>query len=489
MEEIIETLLRRLEEKDAINASLQNTISSLQGTIDTMASTIEELNKTVAELKEQLNKNSKNSSKPPSSDGYKKPNPKSLREKTGKKQGGQNGHGGSHLITTVEPDNIEQHKPSACEGCQHYDKCKDKACVTETRTVIDAVVDVDITAHQQLTIKCPMSGDILKGEFPEDVKGPIQYGENLQSIVVALNTIGAMGINRIHTILGNIFNIPLSTGVIYNMVERCADSVTDTVESIRQMAIDSDLENFDETGTRVDKKTMWVHAACNREFTYLYLSRKRGTEAMDEGGILPRFKGIAVHDCWRPYWKYEGILHAICNAHILRELKGVIENHPEQVWAAKLEKLLKKMFQAKEKAIAADKQQLSYSQLHRFDKEYDSIIAIALNENPLSEAPQGKSGRKKKGKVLALIERLRDYKESVCLFIHDFKVPFTNNQAEQDIRIMKIKTKVSGCFRTETGAKNYLKIMSYVGTAKKQGINPFEAIKQAVTDNIQLALG
>ena len=147
------------------------------------------------------------------------------------------------------------------------------------------------------------------------------------------------------------------------------------------------------------------------------------------------------------------------------------------------------MFQAKEKAIAADKQQLSYSQLHRFDKEYDSIIAIALNENPLSEAPQGKRGRKKKGKVLALIERLRDYKESVCLFIHDFKVPFTNNQAEQDIRIMKIKTKVSGCFRTETGAKNYLKIMSYVGTAKKQGINPFEAIKQAVTGNIQLALG
>ena len=479
-------LLQTLEEKDQLIASMQATITSLQGSVDTMSATIAELNQVIEALKEQLKKNSNNSSKPPSSDGYKKPSPKSLQEKTGKKQGGQEGHEGKYLQAVAKADEVFEHMPVACKSCPNYEKCKGQACVSEERTLIDAAVEVNIIAHKVLSVDCPLHGGTLKGEFPENVRGPIQYGENLQSLVVALNTIGALSINRIHTILGSVFNIPLSTGVIPTMVSRCADAVTGTVAKIRQKMAADGIGHFDETGTRVDGRTWWVHVACNDKFTYLYLNRKRGKEAMDTGGVLTMFEGIAVHDCWKPYWKYGNIRHAICNAHILRELNGVIENHPDQEWAPAFKKLLLDMLKAKDKALADEKEQLSNYLLNKFSKIYDEVLEKGLQENPLPEAPAKKRGRRKRGKVRALIDRLQEYKASVCLFIENFAVPFSNNQAEQDIRIVKVKTKVSGCFRTENGASDYLKIMSYVGTAKKHGMNPFVAIKQAITGDIQL---
>lgn len=488
MTEFINLLLQKLEEKDQLIASMQATISSLQKSVDTMSSTITELNQVIDELKEQLKKNSGNSSKPPSSDGYKKPAPKSLRGKSGKKQGGQKGHEGTYLEAVAEPDEVIKHMPAACKGCPRFAKCKGQACVSEQRNIVDAVVEVKIIAHQVLSVDCPLHGGTRTGEFPENVRGPIQYGENLQSLVVSLNTSGALSINRIHEILGNVFDIPLSTGVITTMVRRCANAVSETVEKIRKKIAASELAHFDETGTRVDGKTQWVHVACNENYTYLYLNRKRGTQAMDEGGVLTMFGGIAVHDCWKPYWHYDSILHAICNAHVLRELIGVIENHPEQKWAPAFRKLLLDMLGAKEKAQAKEKEQLSKYLLDKFSKKYDDILETGIQENPLPEAPAKKRGRRKRGKVRALIERLQEYKASVCLFIESFAVPFSNNQAEQDIRIIKVKTKVSGCFRTEQGASDYLKIMSYVGTAKKHGMNPFEAVKQAITGNIQLVL-
>ena len=467
---------------------MQATISSLQNSVDSMSATITELNQVIEALKEQLKKNSSNSSKPPSSDGYRKPAPKSLREKTGKKQGGQDGHTGKFLKAVAKPDEVLEYIPAACKGCPHFAKCKGKACVAEERTVIDAVVEVNIISHKVLSVDCPLHGATYRGEFPENVRGPIQYGENLQSLVVSLNTTGALSINRIHEILGNVFNIPLSTGVIATMVHRCADALTETVKKIRQKTAGSKLGHFDETGTRVDGKTWWVHVACNSKYTYLYLNRKRGVQAMDEGGVLTVFGGIAVHDCWKPYWNYSNATHAVCNAHILRELNGVIDNHPDQIWAPAFKKLLLDMLKAKEKALAKEQEQLSNYLLNKFSKQYDKILDTGLQENPLPETPAKKRGRRKRGKDRALIERLLEYKDSVCLFIRDFAVPFSNNQAEQDIRIMKVKTKVSGCFRTEAGASDYLKIMSYVGTAKKHGMNPFRAIKRAIVGNIELVL-
>ena len=447
-----------------------------------LTATIAELNQTIQELKEQLNKNSKNSSKPPSSDGLKKPAPKSLRKPSGKKAGGQNGHQGTHLAVITAPDAIVKHMPSACEGCPHYQVCKGTACIAEKRHVIDAVVTVNVTEHQILELPvCMLHGDTRRGQFPSDIKATVQYGENLQALSVALNTVGAVSIKRTHEILSGVFNIPIATGTISNMVKRCAHSLSDTVNKIKDKVVGSALGHFDETGTRVDKKLWWVHNASNCEYTYLDISPKRGFKGMEQCGVLTEFTGIAVHDCWASYWSYPDIQHAVCCAHLLRELTGITENHPEQKWASAFIDLLLDMKKVKEKAVENGRDSLSYYYYQKFDRKYDNLIEQARKENPLPKTTEKKRGRKKKGKILALVERLANYKASVCLFIHNFMVPFDNNQAERDLRMIKVKTKVSGCFRTEEGARDYLKIMSYVGTAHKQGYNAYEAIKNALS--------
>ena len=467
---------------EELNEALLQQVESLNATINAQAQLITQLNQTIQELKEQLKKNSRNSSKPPSSDGFKKPVPKSLRKPSGRKAGGQNGHPGTHLAVITKPDDIIKHMQSACEGCPYFKICKRTACIAEKRHVIDAVVTVNITEHQSLEIPvCMMHGDTRKGEFPANIKATVQYGENLQALSVALNTVGAVSVKRTHEILSGVFNIPIATGTISNMVKRCADRLTDTVSKIKQKMIGSGLGHFDETGTRVDKKLWWVHDASNCAYTYLDISPRRGFAGMEQCGVLTKFQGIAVHDCWASYWNYPDIQHAVCCAHLLRELTGVSENHPEQTWAPAFINLLLEMKKAKEKAVEAGKESLSYYYHHKFDKKYDELIKLAREENPLPETTGKKRGRKKKGKILALAERLANYKASVCLFTHNFAVPFDNNQAERDLRMIKVKTKVSGCFRSEEGAREYLKIMSYVGTAHKQGYNAYEAIRNAIS--------
>ena len=463
---------------NALNASL----NSLQQSFDAQTALIAQLNQTIQELREQLNKNSKNSSKPPSSDGFKRPAPKSLRKPSGKKVGGQKGHQGTFLSVLSDPDEIVKHMPSACEGCPHYKMCKGTACVAEKRHVIDAVVTVNVVEHQLLEIPiCMLHGDTRKGNFPNDVKATVQYGENLQALSVALNTVGAVSVKRTHEILSGVFNIPLATGTISNMVKRCANAVSETVNRIKQKVANSGLGHFDETGTRVDKKLWWVHDASNCEFTYLDISPKRGYLGMEQCGVLPLFHGIAMHDCWASYWSYEDCQHAVCCAHLLRELTGIAENHPEQKWASAFIDLLLEMKKVKDKAVEVGKETLSYYHYHKFDKRYDELIKQAREKNPLPVTAEKKRGRKKKGKILALVERFDNYKASVCLFIHNFMVPFDNNQAERDLRMIKVKTKVSGCFRSEEGARDYLKIMSYIGTAHKQGHNAYDAIRKAIS--------
>ena len=472
-EEFVRFLMKQNEEQSARIAELSAEIASL--------------NQTIKELKEQLNKNSKNSSKPPSSDGLKKPavkKNKSLREFSGKKQGAQEGHNGIHLSVISDPDHIENHMHSDCTGCPHRAKCLSKACIKETRHEVDAVVTVDVTAHNAIEVcECPLHGGVKTGSFPENIKATVQYGKNLQAMVVAFNTVGAVSINRTHEILSSVFNIPLATGTIKNMVTRCAESLKDTYERIRRKMIMLGLIHCDETGGRVDGKTCWVHVASDQDYTYLTINQKRGQIGMDAADVLPHARGIIVHDCWGSYWKYQDVTHAICCAHLLRELNGVIENHPEQTWAVRFKKLLLDMKNVRDKALLSDKDEVSYYYRHKFDMEYDAIIKTAYEENPLPETPAKKRGRKKKSKVLNLICRLDNYKESVCLFIKNLCVPFDNNQAERDLRMVKVKTKVSGCFRSEEGAQEYLTIMSYIGSARKHGINAFTAIREALNGN------
>ena len=480
--------IRRLTE--AVG-TLVSTVETLQVKIDEQTKLIEEQrdliaekDAEIAELKRRLGMNSNNSSKPPSSDGYgKKPAPKSLRGKSGKKSGGQKGHEGKNLAQ-LKPDHIVDCMSEKCAGCPRYDECRAKAKIVERRQVVDAVVRVDVTEYDKLRVfRCPLHGwKRVDGVFPEGINAAVQYGDNLESLVVALNTVGAVSVCRTREILSNVFNVPLSEGTIVSMVSSCAGNLHNVIAEIGSHTLAAEVDNADETGLRVAGKLHWAHVLCNGAYTLITLSEKRGWKGMEEIGWLPRFHGILEHDCWAPYWNAPGIIHAICCAHLLRELIGVKENNPEFTWPQAFIDLLLEMKKVRDRAAAMGKHELSYYYHHKFSSTYDRIIDLAYEETPEPTPVTGKKrrGRKRRGKALSLIDRLKKLKGAVCLFTKNFRVPFDNNQAERDLRMIKAKVKVSGCFRTEKGAQEYLDIMSYVSTAKKLGSNAYEAIRNAV---------
>ena len=469
------------------------TIASQADTIAEMSAKIDALQQTIKELTERVNKNSRNSSKPPSSDGYQKPNPKSLREKSGKKQGGQKGHPGNHMALPHEPDEVKQHYPEKCLRCPHLAECVTNGTISacgESRYVVDVVVTTRVTKHEVMQPGiCPLGETGLCGKFPDGIKAYIQYGDSVTVLAGLLSTYGAVALNRIHVLLGSLMGVKLSAGTISAMVHKCAKKVGPVMEVVQKLLQKAYIGCFDETGVRACGKLLWVHNSSNERFTFQTISRKRGKPGIDENGVLPEFNGIAIHDCWSPYWKYKGIRHAICNAHLLRELTGIAENNPDHQWPILFKTLLRSMKKAKEKAIRRGKTKLQGYFLYEFGKEYDRIMKIAKAEcpDPSVNMPK-KRGRKKKGKERALIERLMLFKDAVCLFIHDFKVPFDNNQAERDLRAVKAKKSVSGCFRSKRGAQDYLDVMSYLSTGKKHNISVFDALTAAFAGNAEIIL-
>lgn len=461
---------------------LTSIITDLTTTLAAQTAINDKLKEKIKSQEEQLNKNSQNSSKPPSSDAFNKPKPKSLRKASGKTPGAQKGHKGKGYEITRAPDEIVKHYPHQCEGCSLFGQCQ--LCgKPETRYNVDIRIDTILTAHKVLSFNCPNENNkIISGSFPGNLNSTMQYGDNLKALAISLNTSGMMGIKRTHDILSSVFGIPISAGTIFSVVKDCGSKLNETVDLIRQKVSGLPIAHFDETGIRVDKKLHWVHSASNDSLTYLSVEKKRGTEGMDLSGVLPNFSGVAIHDFWKPYFKYEGINHAICNAHLLRELNGIIENNPEQTWVLNMIALLLQMKKAKDIAITRNKSKLSDACLKYFSTKFDNILAEAILNNPITPKPHGKRGRPKKGKARALIDRFIQYKGEVCLFINDFNIPFDNNQAERDIRMVKVKQKVSGCFRTESGADTFTTIMSYIGTANKHKIDTFTAIKATITN-------
>lgn len=481
---------------DALTLTINAQTATIQNqteTIAEMTAKIDALQEKIQELMERINKDSHNSSKPPSSDGYKKPNPKGQREKSGRKPGGQKGHAGKNISLPHEPDEIKQHFPEKCLRCKNLSSCVKEGLITscgKSRYVVDVVVTTKVTEHQILQAgNCPMGEKRLTGIFPKDLKAYIQYGDSVSILVGLLNTFGAVSVNRIHVLLGSLMGVSLSTGTVQAMVGRCAAKTGTVLDKIKALFQQAPVGHFDETGIRVGGKLWWVHNSSTEALTYQTVSQRRGKIGIDENGVLPDFSGTAMHDCWAPYWHYKDIRHAVCNAHLLRELTAITENHPDHMWAGMFKTLLRSMKKARDKAKSQGKTKLSYYYLQRFSKEFDRIIEVAKRECPYLPDPQKKKrGRKKKGKERALLERLEDLKDSVCLFIHDFNVPFDNNQAERDLRPVKIKSKVSGCFRTPKGAQDYLKIMSFFGTGKKHGVNEVDSLTAAFAGDAEIIL-
>ena len=453
-------------------------IAVLEAQVFELLAVNQKLQNTVENLVAMLGRNSRNSSMPPSSDGYAKPCPKSLREKSGKKPGAQNGHKGNGFKIMREPDEIREHKPCQCSGCPHELICVGR--VSDTRYEVDISLSTRIVAHKAYAFQCTrMKGQTLKGSFPNGINSAIQYGANVAALATALTTNGMMSVKRTHEILSGVFGVPICVGTVASFVSRCADQVKTAVSMIKEKLASSELAHFDETGIRAEGKLHWVHSASDKLFTFLSVERKRGKEGMDTAGVLPRFKGTAIHDCWKPYFDYTRMSHGLCVAHILRELVGVHEN-TGQTWAKSLIELLLEIKKAKETLTGQEETRFPDPQWASFSERYDALVADGIRANPLPKKTEGKRGRAYRGKVLALAERLVLHKGEVCLFATDFSVPFDNNLAERDLRMLKVKQKVSGCFRTERGASEFATIMSYTATCRKHGVFAFEAIKAAL---------
>jgi transposase len=439
----------------------------------------------VQDLEAQIAKNSSNSGKPPSSDGLKKP-PKttSQRGKSGRKPGGQNGHQGRTLEQVDKPDHVVTYSPAACEGCGHSLLDVEGASV-ETRQVFDLPEPkVEVTEHRIELKICPCCGGAAKGEFPENVTAPVQYGERVQALAAYFAHQHFLPFERLSQMFEDIFGIGISPATCANVDRKLFVRLDSFEANLKSHLIASKVLHFDETGMRCKKKLHWIHVASSEKATFYGIHSKRGKEAIDEFGILPDFQGTAIHDHWFPYFAYTQVKHGLCNAHHLRELTFVNE-HEKEEWAKEMIDLLHKA--KKEVENNAEQGFLLQEQIRALEKDYGKIILKGM-EHHLSLPPLAskKKGRRKQRAGKNLLDRLADSFECVLRFLHDFSIPFTNNQGEQDIRMVKLKQKISGCFRTLEGGQSFCRIRSYISTARKQGWNIWDALVDALTGRPRL---
>lgn len=457
-----------------------NLLVALTKTVNILSVKVDELTAQVEDFKRQLSKNSSNSSKPPSSDGYKKPSPKSLRKKSGKKSGGQKGHKGTTLSKVSCPDKVIQHSLGKCSCGLSLEK--GTVLSEERRQVFDIPTPrIEVTEHCVQKVKCSC-GKIHTGVFPEGVNSPVQYGSGVRAMAVYLNQYQHIPYERSCEALRDLFNCSISQGTLRNILAECYTQLEGAEEAIKKHISLSDVAHFDETGLRIAGKRSWVHSASTETATHYHAHTKRGAEASTSAGILPNFKGTAVHDGWKPYMSFE-CRHGLCNSHHLRELI-FIEEQFEQKWAKKMADLLRKINVSVRETKVNGNAALKPEQLEKYKAQYAQLISEAYTANPW-EKPTGppRRGRIKKTKPINLIERLDKQRELVLLFMNDFTVPFSNNLAEQDIRMVKLRQKISGCFRDFAGAETFCRIRSYISTARKKDIGAMESLKSSFSGN------
>ncbi len=444
-------------------------------------STFLELAERIQTLEDQLAKNSRNSGKPPSSDGYDQPAPKSLRKRSRRRSGGQVGHKGETLKMVEKPAHIRIHRVEACAHCGHSMKRR-KAIGEEKRQVFDVPpLKIEVTEHRAEIKECPCCGKETRAQFPGEVSQRVQYGAEIKSQMAYLNSEQHIPLERTCDLLEEWYGQRPSEGTIISACVEAAERVQPANEAVKEHLVEQEaVVSFDESGFLIDGVLNWLHNASTPRLTYYAIHPKRGRVAMNDIGILPRLKGRAVHDDLAAYFLYE-LEHALCNAHHLRTLIFLLERYPQK-WIEPLKDLLLKI-KTKVKA-AKEKQQISLSARQRnfFHKAYDQLIAQGLRANPppneKSRKP-GQRGRLKQTPARNLLLRLQEHKAFVLAFMDDFNVPFDNNQAERDLRMMKVKQKVSGGFRSTQGAQNFCQIRAYLSTARKNGVKALAALSLA----------
>lgn len=433
---------------------------------------VEQLEKSVKELERQLAQNSHNSHKPPSSDGYSKPSPKSLRTPSGRKPGGQPGHPGQTLTRVKEPDHIEIHSLEVCPQCHGGGLGKEPVLDYESRQVFDLPErPLVVTEHRSEIKCCPHCAAEVRADFPAGVSAPVQYGPRFQSLMVYLNQQQLLPYDRLAQLCEDLFGQPLSAGTLATANERAYEQLAPFAQALFQQVPQADVVHLDESGLRVAGKLHWLHVAATAGLTFYGVHPKRGTEAMDALGIIGACRQWVVHDHWKPYFAYTECLHALCNEHLLRELKFLWEEEHEG-WAQQLSALLLEFYQARQTHGA-----LSQRQFKRALKRYRAVLRRGRCRHRRLAPGHGRCAQ---SKAANLLDRLEDFDLCILAFLFDERVPFTNNQGEQDIRMIKVRQKISGCFRTLRGAQVFCRIRSYISTCRKQGQNIWHAIQMAV---------
>lgn len=439
----------------------------------------------IQELEKRLSKDSSNSSKPPSSDGLKR-KPKSEREKSGKKPGGQEGHPGKYLARVNNPDYVVNHTPEICNGCGCSLGTISGTCV-ETRQVFDIPQPkIKVTEHRVEVKCCPCCGNACRASFPENVKGPVQYGERAQALMVYFSHQHYIPVNRVCQIFEDVFGTSISPGTCANIDLRLFKQLESFEASLKTYLLAEQVLHFDETGIRCSKKLHWVHVTSSDTATLYFFHKKRGKEAMDEIGIIPQFQGKGVHDHWFPYFSYQQIQHSLCNAHHLRELTYMHEQEKED-WAKEMKNFLIRAKVTVEQAVENGVKAFSEDFLVELDQQYTKILLSAeeYHQN-LAPLPQKKRAKPKQRDGKNLLDRLRGKRDCVLRFIRDFSVPFTNNLGERDIRMVKLKQKIAGCFREFDGGRLFCRIRSYISTARKQEWNIWNSLAEAIAGKTRL---
>jgi len=450
-------------------------------TIESLLEIIERLEARIRELEQRLNKNSSNSSKPPSSDGLSKPpRTSSLRENGKNKSGGQPGHKGGTLQQTQTPDIIKTHVLTTCPDCLHSLLPSTLLGIVKRQVFDIPPPRIEVTEHQAEVKYCTCCNKTVTAAFPAGVRAPVQYGEVIRSWSVYYQCQHFIPEDRLQQLFSDLYGIQLATATLTGYNRIAFDSLASFEESILSQVKIAAVKNMDETGFRVAGKTQWLHVASTKTATYYHVSPRRKS-------LLEGLSGTVVHDHWKSYYNLHGVEHGLCNQHHLRELKSIME-HEKELWATAMTRILRVALRCRHfhghNAIPA-------SRIKRLTKMYDKIIkhGLAFHEAQTPLPCKGKRGRQPRRTGHNLLLRLLHYKQDVLRFLHDPAVPFTNNDAERDLRMMKCKQKISGGFRSMQGAEQFARIRGFISTVRKQGFNVLSSIQSVFSGNMLIPAG
>jgi transposase len=464
----------------AENATLTAENARLSAENVELRSLVERLEARIAELEHRQGRNSGNSSLPPSRDdaearAAQTAKRQSRRTKSGRRQGKQPGGPGAHLARAAHPDRTVVHSPSAC-GCCGAGLGDAPISGRESRQVFDLPERrAEVTEHVAERRRCEC-GTETRADFPAEATAPACFGPAVRAAGLYLMVRHHIPVARAAEILTDLLGVPVSTGFLASLSGEAADGLENFIDDLRDALANGPVAGADETSVRVAGSKWWFHVCCTALLTFLGAHPNRGVAATDDLKVLPRFKGTLIHDRWAPYWHYSGMRHAVCCAHLLRDLAAAAEIATQKPWADAMAALLVDALRRCDAARAAHRVELAARQRSNIRANYDNIVAVALAANP--EPPDGRKRARTEKIGYNLAVAFRDRQDEVLRFVDDLTVNFDNNQSERDLRMAKLQTKISGSFRSELGAKNFATVRSYIETGRKHGANPFDTLLQ-----------